>query len=301
MKVSKKDNCLAFTENDADYSIEYYYHTVTALDVDWGFSLYSVGTKTIRPFVSVETRSPNIKWMNLTPDKFFLVYIADGSGFFESEYIDRRQIYAGTMFFGFPGQNCSYGPRSQTGWTEYWIEFDGSQVRNLRSNNIISAQAPIIVPGRDDGLVGIFHNIIAILKSRLLYRHYLSSLGLQLLARGLSLASSSAEHGNVDDFVVNRAMAYLNENFDREIDYEQLALDLDIAYNRFRSVFKKQTGLPLHQYLLKVRMDRARELLRLRQYTIKEIADKVGFEDPLYFSRLFKKLVGVAPSEFDWR
>ena len=79
---------------------------------------------------------------------------------------------------------------------------------------------------------------------------------------------------------------------------------LPLNYDYVRKLFKKETGATPHEYLLSRRMELARGLIisglsnRYSAYTISQIAEACGFAEPLYFSRVFKKYFGVAPSEY---
>ena len=84
-----------------------------------------------------------------------------------------------------------------------------------------------------------------------------------------------------------------------EVDLRELAASLDVSYDGFRHAFKKHTGLPPHQYLLQLRIHRARELLCGTDLTVRQIAASLGFEDPYYFSRAFRKMTGRSPNR--WR
>ncbi|MDF1618528.1 helix-turn-helix domain-containing protein, partial [Petrocella sp. FN5] len=63
-------------------------------------------------------------------------------------------------------------------------------------------------------------------------------------------------------------------------------------------IFKEEIGLSFVEYVREKRMDIAKELLKTKNYSVKEICYKIGYNDPNYFSRLFKKLVGVSPTDF---
>jgi AraC-like DNA-binding protein len=71
------------------------------------------------------------------------------------------------------------------------------------------------------------------------------------------------------------------------------------GHARLNEVFKNYTGMTPYQYFIQLKIHRAKELLGLGRYSVKEIAFTLGFSDPYYFSRLFKKKTGIAPSE--WR
>jgi AraC-like DNA-binding protein len=78
-----------------------------------------------------------------------------------------------------------------------------------------------------------------------------------------------------------------------------VARELNVSYSRFRALFRRCTGLSPAQYHLQLRIRRACELLEGSALRIKEVADRLGFESPYYFSRLFKKKTGVSPEA--WR
>lgn len=63
-------------------------------------------------------------------------------------------------------------------------------------------------------------------------------------------------------------------------------------------VFKEETGVNINTYINNLRMAKAVRLLEDKNYYIKEVAISVGFDDQLYFSRLFKKYYGVTPSQY---
>ena len=64
-------------------------------------------------------------------------------------------------------------------------------------------------------------------------------------------------------------------------------------------MFKKQTGSNLNDYVNQVKIEKARELLGLHEYMMYEISDMLGFENPYYFSKVFKKIMGMTPSEYE--
>ena len=73
---------------------------------------------------------------------------------------------------------------------------------------------------------------------------------------------------------------------------------VDISPYYFSKLFKQETGENFIEYLTKVRMKNAEELLKDSSYSIKEICTASGYGDPNYFSRIFKKYEGVTPSEY---
>ncbi len=79
----------------------------------------------------------------------------------------------------------------------------------------------------------------------------------------------------------------------------ELAAHSGVSRTYFSHIFKEVTGLKLQEYLVQVRIKKAQELLENAGLNIKQIAFKAGFKDPHYFCRMFKKRVGMSPT--DWR
>lgn len=101
--------------------------------------------------------------------------------------------------------------------------------------------------------------------------------------------------------VIDRAKAYIDENFRRDISLDDVSREVDISPYYFSKLFKQETGKNFIEYLTEIRLKNARELLQNSQLSIKEICVQSGYGDPNYFSRIFKKYEGVTPSEFRGR
>ncbi|WP_338553530.1 response regulator [Paenibacillus sp. KS-LC4] len=99
--------------------------------------------------------------------------------------------------------------------------------------------------------------------------------------------------------LVEEAVRYTKANFhDSELSIARLCSHLHISAGYFSSLFKKEVKLTFGGYLLQLRMEAAKELLRATELKTFEIAEKVGFSDPNYFSLCFKKNVGVSAKDY---
>ena len=90
----------------------------------------------------------------------------------------------------------------------------------------------------------------------------------------------------------------MRQNAAQEFDLEELARRHNVGYSYRRKMFKKYTGVSPGQYHLQLRIIRAKELLISTDKSIKEISLELGFQTIHYFSLIFKKKVGMNPSEF---
>ena len=91
---------------------------------------------------------------------------------------------------------------------------------------------------------------------------------------------------------------YLKEHYSEPVENETLAEQFHFTSVYINRVFKREMGTTVRQYLISVRIDNAKELLRSREYTPSETAVMVGFDDYPHFSKTFKAIVGMTPSEY---
>jgi len=97
---------------------------------------------------------------------------------------------------------------------------------------------------------------------------------------------------------IDNSISYFNKYFAKQIDVGKISGHFNISKNYFSSIFKKKTGLPPGKYLNELRIDVAKKMLLNKKIRIKKISEMIGFQDPYYFSRIFKKICGMSPQEF---
>ena len=98
--------------------------------------------------------------------------------------------------------------------------------------------------------------------------------------------------------VVETAKEYIQNNYSKDISLDDVSRTVNISPYYFSKIFKEETGEGFVEYLTGIRIEKAKELLNTTEYSIKEICSMVGYADPNYFSRSFKKNVGVTPTEY---
>jgi len=98
--------------------------------------------------------------------------------------------------------------------------------------------------------------------------------------------------------IIKNVINYIKENFSKDINLQDVAEVSNISYHYLSKMFKNATGKGFNEFLNEVRVKRALQLLLNPELSIKEVSMSVGIPDPNYFSKVFKKISGVSPSEY---
>lgn len=284
--------------------IDIKYLTVNEVDACWGLTITTVGFQHIDPqTVYPPVIHPSGYYFN--PDKgrvlheYQLVYVTHGEGKFRSEHVRLANISAGTVFMLFPGEWHSYRPNKNSGWSEYWIGFSGSYIEQLVSNGFFTVDDPIFNIGIKESVVEVFERIAEQAKrERIGYQQLISGAATYILGQVYSIRRNR-EFGNKSiENLVNSARLIMRENLHSDMSPEQVAASLNIGYSWFRRVFKQYTGLAPVQYMIQLKIQKAKELLMDPSLSVKEIAFNLNFNSIYHFSNLFRTKNGMSPSEF---
>jgi AraC-like DNA-binding protein len=98
--------------------------------------------------------------------------------------------------------------------------------------------------------------------------------------------------------MINHARQLIREALEEDLTIQQIAEEMGVSYSNFRKLFKEFTGISPAMYQQDLRLQRAKEMLSATDLSIKEIAYRLNFESPDYFSSKFKIKTGLKPSEF---
>ena len=227
-----------------------------------------------------------------------ILYVANGKTHF---WFDGKEeiVRAGHMVLYKPEEIQKYVYYLEDNPEVFWIHFTGSDVKNILEYHGISLDEHVFYCGVLPDYKALFRKIIQELQlCRYGYEDYIASLFNDIL-----LLVDRQQHeqkkatGNVQE-QIERAAAYFNENYNTKISIDDYAESLHISTNWFIHNFKQYTGISPAQYILSLRMVNAQSLLERTTYNIKEISEIVGYENPLYFSRVFKKEIGKSPVQY---
>lgn len=230
------------------------------------------------------------------PD-YQILYISSGKATF---YIngEPREVPAGHMVIYPPRSLQQYAYYLEDKPEVYWLHFTGEDAQTLIKDAGFSGDH-ILYTGISAKYQDLFLSMIKELQLPRPCSEELSSLYLRQLF--LTLKRLKEEGGYKKTEIkeeMEQAIHYFHENFTRDIQVEEYAKKLHMSTCWFIRSFKQYAGMPPGKYITSIRVNKAKELLESTDYTVGEIGTIIGYENPLYFSRIFKKQTGLSPAEY---
>lgn len=229
--------------------------------------------------------------------EFQIVYITSGTGVFKDKD-SSRIITPGTLFLLRPGYWHTYHPNKDTGWTEYYIGFNGPTFRSEINRFFGDRKGPVEF--------GLSATLVDLFEQALFYAERQSSQTMSILQAivihmisliNYNLATKKRNDDKLDS-AISYVKQYMANHLSEPIDVQALAAEQGMSYTWLRRMFRKNTGIAPAQYLQQLRIHMSMYLLRNTDAPIKNIAVDSGFKTPEYFCAVFQEATGMTPKEY---
>lgn len=207
----------------------------------------------------------------------------------------RQRVPAGSAVIIAPGQPHAYGASRADPWTIWWCHVQGTDVPDLLAVAAPPRERPVLALRNTDRVISLLDEVVSAMErdhtpARLIQA---SGAAFKLLTQ-LAVDRLAPEQGDP----LERAMRYLTERLDGGVRVPELAAMVGVSPSHLGALFREATGGGVLAYHTARRMARARQLLDTSRLGIKEIALEVGYPDPFYFSRQFRRTHGVSPLQY---
>lgn len=232
-------------------------------------------------------------------DQHILIYCIEGSGWVQIG--DNRFSISSGEFFIVPAKTPhSYAANKDNEWTIYWIHYKGKVFDKITSLLIKELNGYKSAVSFSERRIELFEEIYSNLE-----RGY-SIDNIRYANLCLSYFLSSFLYKNKFDIiapverrdVAGLAIDYMQKHINQTLTLNEIALAVNLSVSHLAAIFHKRTGFAPIEYFNHLKIQKASQYLQFTQDRINEISNKLGIQDSYYFSRLFKKLMGISPIEY---
>ena len=238
---------------------------------------------------------PGYGWGPGVRDHFLLHYIVSGSGIYQTGG-RTYSLSAGEAFLAYPDTEIYYCADKTDPWEYYWVGFSGVAAPLLMAQTPFSRSNPAVKLSNGEilrrGLLDIYKARGSDYPDAVRMAGYLQA-ALAVTMKG----STENSEQNVADYA-GRGAAFLQQNYSASIGVEDAANHVGVSRSHLYRAFQNEFGCSPSEYLTQYRMQRAIQLLCHSDLSINAVAASVGYEDPLYFSRAFKRETGSSPTQY---
>lgn len=234
---------------------------------------------------------------NGRPD-FQVIYMLKGTGHF---WIHGRETEAtkGQLVLFHPDERQEYAYAGKDSPELYWIHFSGYGALQWLETVGLSEKR-IYHVGEDQQAIELYKKIIVELQIKApLYQSAVESytmLLMSLFGRKASLVQKPEAY--VKDPSILQIMTEMHADCTKKWTVADIAKQCSLSPNRVMHKFKEQTGSSVIGYLTRIRMDKAKDMLLNTSFSIKEISHLIGYDNQLYFSRLFRQIERTSPRDY---
>jgi len=232
--------------------------------------------------------------------EYLIHYVLSGKGIFQA---DGKTYHIGenNAFIICPDEVTFYQADEEDPWTYIWIGFGGAKAETCLNYASLNRENRVGVFKCKNELVSYVKGMLN--ASKLTYANDLKREGylFMFLAALINESNANEQHNTYDypyQTYVEHALEFIDNYYDKDIKVNDIANYIGIDRSYLTNIFKKIMHVSPHQYLINYRLEKARNLIKKTNLSISEVSERIGYSDPLYFSKLFKKYYNISPTEF---
>lgn len=228
-------------------------------------------------------------------DQYILIYCTEGNGIIEVE----DQIYRleKSDAFCIPRNvRHKYYADEKEPWSILWVHFKGDNTNYfpLEERKIVHINSR----HSDNRMMVLFNLLFRVLERNYTIGNFI------YISQVLSLILSEiyfrekVDESSIQDRHVTMVIRYMYQHLRENLTLEEISEEVQLSKSYLNAVFKAQTGKSPVEFFIHLKMQEACKLLKSTDYYIYEVSSELGYTDQYYFSRIFKKVVGVSPKDY---
>ncbi|MFV8783108.1 helix-turn-helix domain-containing protein [Microbulbifer sp. SA54] len=230
-------------------------------------------------------------------DDYLLLYCEDGKGQVSTADFS-SVVQKGDVLILPRGMAHEYCADHNTPWTIYWCHFRGQLAQAFLDHIGLDQQRPLIGGIAAPALQSSFKSLMSIARTGYGKKAFVHAAN-QLRQLLTLLARLQKERRGIDgSFEYELIRGYMQDNIDQGVSLEELASICNLSKYHFSRKYKELTGYSPLQHFTHLKIEHACALLDSSGLSVGQIAFQLGYDDPLYFSRTFKKITGLSPANY---
>lgn len=250
-------------------------------------------------YCGMENCTPSYSYGPAIRPQYLIHYIIDGEG----SYTVNNTTYKLKKNQGFlicPNILTYYESDKDNPWTYMWIGFNGVKAQTYLNYANLNEKNPIFEYLKDDSLKNYIFEMFKLkemnhfteLKLEGLLYFFMSK-----LVEARKNTSNKKSYKNTELYL-EKSIEFIENNYSHNIKINDIAKYIGINRSYLTNIFKKNINVSPQEFLVNYKIDKAYELLKNTDLSIKSIAESVGYSDPLTFSKIFKKISGDNPKSY---
>ena len=229
-----------------------------------------------------------------------LLICIHGEGCYTLSEKESNILQAGQVIMIPPDMPHEYAASENSPWSIYWLHIQGSLIDPYYET--INEQLPLTLDEHQiEDVTKLFHDCFQILKRPMQKEEYfaLCQIGSNILG-AILLAGKQTGYPLTSKgrLAIQNALSYMKENIKNNITLTDIAVAANFSMSHLNKLFKKSTGSAPLEYFLHMKIHAASKDLYFFDRLVKDIAIEYGIQDPYYFSRIFKKMIGISPQKY---
>jgi AraC-like DNA-binding protein len=217
-------------------------------------------------------------------------FVLSGEG-----YINGQRISKNTVFISSIENHMHYYPSRTDPWSYIYVRIVGEDVKKAFKDFDFNNGITVLNFSDNESL----YNLLSLFEKMAINENEEAK---KLIANAVLLLFSERKKDlcikNKSNERLEQIKKYIDENYYKKITMEEVALKFYLNKNYMRTLFVKNMGVSPKQYLCNIRFNRAQYLLLSSDESVKLIANSVGYDDPLLFSKIFKERYGCSPTQY---
>lgn len=230
-------------------------------------------------------------------NQYILIYCTEGGGYI---YLHgtQHELHPNTYFIIPKNTPHRYNSDVNNPWSIYWVHFSGDISEKIYERFLQNNQ-PIVLPvPYDENRIKLFEQIYSILE------HSINEKEIEILNFNLlHFVSSLIYYKEANPAIYNtdsisNSILFMKKNINEKFGIEELSGQQNLSISHYSRTFKRKTGSSPINYFNQLKVQKSCQYLYFTDRSIKEICTELGFEDQYYFSRLFRNIIGISPSNY---